>query len=274
MLPKLFLIIYFISLTNSSFAQTYKIADSIFRANKHNLYLPAISKSYPQVDLKSSYLIQKAYIEKNLFYDKISGYKSALTSKNSQNQYSADTPISGALFESGKSFSPSIINIADFRNMLIETELGFLIKKDIKEIIESQEALKKYISNVYPVIELPDIGFNDLKDINIIDLISINTGASNYILGKSINIDSIDINNINIKLFLDGKLISSGKSSQVMEGQSSVLLWLINDILSKGFQIKSGNILLTGSIGQINSSKPGLYLGDFGKLGNIFFEIK
>ena len=274
MLPKLFLIIYFISLTNSSFAQTYKIADSIFRANKHNLYLPAISKSYPQVELKSSYLIQKAYIEKNLFYDKISGYKSALTSKNSQNQYSADTPISGALFESGKSFSPSIINIADFRNMLIETELGFLIKKDIKEIIESQEALKKYISNVYPVIELPDIGFNDLKDINIIDLISINTGASNYILGKSINIDSIDINNINIKLFLDGKLISSGKSSQVMEGQSSVLLWLINDILSKGFQIKSGNILLTGSIGQINSSKPGLYLGDFGKLGNIFFEIK
>jgi len=59
-----------------------------------------------------------------------------------------------------------------------------------------------------------------------------------------------------------------------MQGQASALLWLINDVLSKGFQIKSGNILLTGSIGKINSYKPGLYMGDFGKLGKIYFEIK
>ncbi len=274
MWSKLLLLACFITFANSSFAQTYKIADSIFRANKHNLYLTPISKVYPETTLKGSYLIQKAYIEKNLQYDKISGYKAALTSKNSQNKFSADSPISGVLFESGKTLSPSIIKPADFRNMLIETELGYLVTEDIKEIVESEESLKNFISDVYPVIELPDIGFKELKDISAIDIISINTGSSNYILGKSVNIDSIDINNLSIDLFLDGKLINSGNSSEGMDNQTSTLLWLINDVLTRGFQIKSGNILLTGSIGKINSYKPGLYMGDFGKLGKIYFEIK
>jgi len=153
MLLKLLLIICFITFANSSFAQTYKIADSIFRANKHNLYLPAISKVYPETTLKGSYLIQKAYIEKNLQYDKISGYKAALTSKNSQNKFSASNPISGVLFESGKIVSPSIIESDDFRNMLIETELGYLVDKDIIKTIESTEGLKEFVSIVYPIIE-------------------------------------------------------------------------------------------------------------------------
>ena len=274
MLLKLILIICFITFANTSFAQTRILAETVFRANRHNLYFPIISKDYPFVDLSASYLIQKAYIEKKLQDDRISGYKAALTSKKSQIKFSAVSPISGVLFESGKIDSPSIIESDDFRNMLIETELGYLVDKDIIKTIESTEGLKEFVSIVYPIIELPDIGFKELNDINAIDIISTNTGSYKYIVGKNITIDGLDINKINIKLFHDGKLISSGKSSEVMQGQASALLWLINDVLSKGFQIKSGNILLTGPIGKINSYKPGLYMGDFGKLGKIYFEIK
>jgi 2-keto-4-pentenoate hydratase len=236
--------------------------------------LPVISIVYPEIDLSSSYLIQKAYIEKNLRYDKISGYKAALTSKESQNKFSADNPISGVLFESGKILSPSIIKSSDFRNMLIETELGFLVKNDITESIESEEDLKNLISDVYPVIELPDIGFKEISKINSIDIISINTGTSKYIVGKVAALGSLDINNIKINLFLDGRLISSGVSSEVMDNQARALLWLINDVISKGWIIKSGNILITGSVGKHNNSKPGLYMGDFSELGKLYFEIK
>lgn len=271
---KLVLIFCFITFANSSFAQTYKIADSIFRANKHNLYLPAISKDFPEIDIYDSYRIQKAYIEKNLKYDKKSGFKAAITSKKSQDEFSLDSPISGVLFESGKTYSPSIIKSSDFRNLMIETELGFLVKNDIKEILESAEDLKKFISDVYAIVELPDIGFKEIKGLNAIDIISINTGASKYILGKNVRIDSIDINNLKMKLFLDGRLISSGISSEVMGGQTSVLLWLINDTISRGWKIESGNILITGRVGKLNNSKPGLYMADFSQLGKIYFEIR
>jgi len=274
MWSKLLLFACFITFSNTSFAQNTILAETVFRANRYNLYFPLISKDYPFVDLSDSYLIQKAYIEKKLQDDRISGYKAALTSKKSQNKFSAVSPISGVLFESGKTDSPSIIESDDFRNMLIETELGYLVDKDIIKTIESTEGLKEFVSIVYPIIELPDIGFKEPNDINAIDIISTNTGSYKYIVGKNITIDGLNINKINIKLYLDGKLISSGKSSEVMQGQASALLWLINDVLSKGFQIKSGNILLTGSIGKINSYKPGLYMGGFGKLGKLYFEIK
>lgn len=274
MWSKLLLLVCIIAFSNSSFAQTDILAETVFRANRHNMYFPLISKDYPFVDLSASYLIQKSYIEKKLQDDRISGYKAALTSKKSQTKFSATSPISGLLFESGKTDSPCIIKSEDYRNMLIETELGYLVTKDITKTIETREDLKNFISHVYPIIELPDIGFKKLNDINVIDIISTNTGSYKYIVGKYITINDLNINKLKIKLFHDGKLISSGKSSEVMQDQTTALLWLINDVISREWTIKSGNILITGSIGKTGGSKPGLYMGDFSELGNIHFEIK
>ncbi len=178
------------------------------------------------------------------------------------------------LFESGKTLSPVMIKMAESRHMLVETEFGFLVKKDILAAIESEDDLMDYISAVLPIIELPDIGFKELAHITAIDIISTNTGAYKYIVGKAIKVENLDTNSIKINLFVDGKLISSERSSKVMGGQKSTLLWLINDVHSKGYQIKSGNILLTGAIGKVNPAKPGLYMGDFGDLGRLYFEIK
>jgi len=64
MWSKLLLLACFITFSNTSFAQNTILAETVFRANRHNLYFPHISKDYPFVDLIDSYLIQKAYIEK------------------------------------------------------------------------------------------------------------------------------------------------------------------------------------------------------------------
>ncbi|NIP39210.1 MAG: hypothetical protein GWO07_11335 [Candidatus Dadabacteria bacterium] len=261
-----------------SFAQNTIIAETVFRANRHNLHFPHISKDYTFVDLDSSYAIQKAYTEIKLRDDKISGYKTALTSKQAQGKYSALEPLSGVLFESGKTYSPSNIKLSDSRITLIETELGFLVDKDIIQTIElpieSQQSISNFISTVVPIIELPDIGFKELDGITAVDIISTNAGAKQFIVGRKNLIENTDINNNKIKLFRDGKLINSASSSEVMEGQISALIWLINDVISRGYEIKSGHILITGSVGKLSRATEGLYMGDFGKLGRIYFEIK
>lgn len=270
----IFILLLLVLQTLQSTAQNTIVADRVFRANRHNLHFPNISTDYPFVDLRSSHIIQKAYVDLKQKDDKIAGYKAALTSKKAQARFSAATPVAGVLFESGKLHSPDIIKLDDTRNSLIETEIGYLVDNDIIQTIESYNELGGLITKVYPVVELPDVGYKDLSKINVIDIISTNAGSKNYIFGKRHSIEQIDIDNIKTKLFHDGKMISSGISTNVMENQRSALLWLINDILSRGYEIKSGHILLTGAFGTINKAQTGLYMGDFGSLGKIYFEIK
>ncbi|NIT13243.1 MAG: hypothetical protein GTN99_03065 [Candidatus Dadabacteria bacterium] len=170
--------------------------------------------------------------------------------------------------------SPSIISLKEYRNMLIEPELGFLVDKDIIQTIESRDSLGDFVSAVYPIIELPDVGFENLSEVTVIDIICTNAGAKKYIVGNKNLIENLDLNNIKTRLYRDGKLISSGTSSEVMQGQKSALLWLINDLISKNYEIKSGYILLTGSIGEAYKASQGQYMADFGKLGKIYFEIR
>lgn len=233
---------------------------------------PVISKII-NLDEKTAYLVQKAYVQKRIAYDQVAGFKGGLTSPGAQKKFGLNCPVAGVLFTSGKIAGYPVIDRTAFRGLLIETEIGFLVSKSIDKPLRNIEELKEKISAVLPAIELPEAGFTNIQEIKGVDVIAANVGAVKFIPGLP-RTPSEDINNIKVTLYHNGKVINQGKGSEVMGDQWKAALWLVNRAIESGYEVKPGQILMTGAIGQMLPGYPGNYLADYGEFGKTYFTIK
>jgi 2-keto-4-pentenoate hydratase len=100
---------------------------------------------------------------KRLRKDRIAGYKAGLTSEDIQKKFGVKSPVFGVLFASGKRGNESIIDASRFKTPMVETEVGFIIGKSVTQPINDSSDLYEHIRAVVPVIEIPDLGFEENK---------------------------------------------------------------------------------------------------------------
>ena len=251
-----------------------KLADILIGAQRENQLIPVLSDQYPELEIETAYRVQKAYVHRMLAEDKIAGFKAGLTSAEIQKKFGVTFPVSGVLFASGKKLNSPIIDKSMFNLPMIETEIGFLVRKPIKHPLKDDSELRSSIKAVMPVIELPDIGFTDLKNLKAVDIIAANVSSSQFIVGTEKDAMSLDLNNITVTLSLNGQVVNQGKGSDALGDQWNAALWLVNAITKQGWKIEPGYILITGVLGKMIPGKEGKYAADFGILGGISFEIK
>ena len=139
--------------------------------------------------------------------------------------------------------------------------------------MKKSEDLDRYVGDGFPVIELPQINFRDLKGISGVDLVAANMASACWIEGNNfIDIDRKHYDSLKVSLFLDDELIDSGFAGAV-NGQRAALLWLVQHLQRRNISLEEGLLLLTGKIGSINPAKVGDYVAIYGE-EKLFFEIR
>ncbi|MEM6380316.1 MAG: hypothetical protein AAF705_19155, partial [Bacteroidota bacterium] len=212
----------------------------------------------------------KEYGPKNL-----AGYKAALTSAGSQALLDTDHPAAGFLYKSGWRADGDTILKAASTLPFIELELGFYTNTTIEETIPDVATLKTKIASVYPVIELPDIGFPSIDDVNLKSFLVYNAASNEFIIGESTPIGEVeDLNQLVFALSSNDVLLGEAKSSDAMGDQWNALLFLINQRVEMGLKVEPKHVLITGSLGRLFPFETGSYFADFGDLGNLSFYIK
>jgi len=237
-------------------------------------YVPLVSELNPGLKINEAYEIQKHFVRTILNNDDIAGYKTGLASKKAQSNYFVDNPISGVLFKSGEYNDNSEIKFTEYFTMLVETELGFRIGEEINKPINNVKELDSKISAIIPVIELPDVRFTEFKNSKLTDVVAANICSSKFVKGKESDFKKSGSQDIDIQLKLDGNTINTVSIADSMEYQKELLIWLINQQLENGWEIKPGQILITGAMGKINIGRPGLYEADYGQLGKVKFKVR
>ena len=249
-----------------------ELADILIKAHKADQKIPVLSAQSPDLDVQTAYRVQKAYVNQRLAQDQIAGFKAGLTTEAAQKQFGLNAPVAGVLFASGKKKGFPLIEKSSFKNLIIETEIGFLMGKSITQPLKDISELSEYIQAVMPVIELPDVGF--AQKVSGVDVIAANVASAKFIIGKESDFKGLDLNNIFVSLYLEGQEINKGKGADAMGDQWKAAQWLVNTIVQQGWKIEPGQILITGALPKAIPGKPGKYIADFGKLGKISFEIK
>ena len=249
-----------------------ELADILMKAHKADQKIPVLSTQKPNLDVQTAYHVQKAYVDQRLSQDQIAGFKAGFSTGAAQKKYGLNAPAAGVLFASGKKMGLPLIEKSAFKNLIVETEIGFLMGKSITQPLKDISELYEYIQAVMPVIELPDAGFAEKA--SGVDIIAANVASAKFIAGKEREFKGLDLNNIFVTLYLEGQEVNKGKGADAMGDQWKAALWLINTILQQGWKIEPGQIIITGALPKAIPGKPGKYVADFEKLGKISFEIK
>ena len=186
-----------------------ELADILMKAHKADQKIPVLSTQKPNLDVQTAYRVQKVYVDQRLAQDQIAGFKAGFCTEAAQKKYGLTDPAAGVLFASGKKMGFPLIEKSAFKNLIVETEFGFLMGKSITQPLKDISELYEYIQAVMPVIELPDAGFAEKA--SGVDIIAANVASAKFIAGKEREFNGLDLNNIFVNLYFEGQEVNKGK---------------------------------------------------------------
>lgn len=238
----------------------------------------AVISGLGEFNTEQAYAIQAASVQKLLQYLEPAGFKAGLTSRAAQNKFNVTAAVAGVLPPGSVQkvdAEPMVVRRERFNEPMLEAELGFRFGQAIDQPVKSVDDLKERVAEVVPVVELPDLAFDNRHAVTGIDIIANNVLAKLCLvgpLGKSPK--AMDFNAIDVKVWRDNELVLAGQSSDAMGDQWQALLWLVNHTLAQGYTIAPGQLLITGAIGRMLPLQAGEYRVEYGQLGQLKFEAR
>lgn len=216
-----------------------------------------------------AYDFQESFVER--FEDKLVGYKLGLTWGKG---FNATKPVYGRLFSSMLRENKGSIYLSDFFKPMLELEIAYIFGADVSYPV-TLEDLQEAVDKVAPAVELPDVLFKDLADLDWKDLIALDVGPRRVIIGEVMDPDEVDVNTIVAEAKYKGQIVAEGVATNNMWGdQWDALLFLIKKLDLRGYQIKAGDFVITGAMNSLTFIERGNYKVDYGELGMIKFIVK
>ncbi len=238
--------------------------------------LPQFSARFPEAGMGEAYAVQGRYLEHVLKTEKLAGFKGAAVSEGAHRKLGIDEALSAVLFESGwlSYREQPVLDLKAAHSPVVETELGVIIGKGIRQPIGSVEELLPYIQSVVPVIELPGGAREIESPSTAADMVTCNVTSANFIVGPESNALGVDLDSVKITLKRDGKVLHETTGGEAAGGQWANILHQVNHALRQGYKVEQGQLIITGALGRIAKGEPGKHTATFGPLGKIEFTLK
>lgn len=252
-------------------------AARIYEAWEAGEPMPQLSAAHPEATIADGYAVQKLFVARFAKKHDIGGFKAAAVSQAAQDNLGIDGPLTGIMPGSGilKALENVVIDVADYPNRHLETEIGYNFTEPITETLPDVEALREKINRVFAVVEVPGGATEEKNPSTPADTVAWNGNAKALIVGfKKLDPDDVDIDALAITLTRDGETINTAKGGDAAGGQMQTLLKSVNDIVKRGYPINPGMVLTNGALGKILPAEPGRYVADYGPLGKITFTVK
>jgi 2-keto-4-pentenoate hydratase len=249
-------------------------ADIIMLERARGEPLPVLSQFHLGLGVDAAYAIQRALVQAELPKRRIAGYKAGFTTAAARKRFGLDRPAAGVLFADGERKDGATIDAGDFAHLMLEVELGFVLRSPITRRMRSVADLLTYVRHAVPVVELPDPDYAEPLRLRGVDVIATNLSPGAYVIGAPLLLPDLKaVNGIEVTLERDGEAVTRGVARAAMGDQLQALLWLVNELEARGWRLSAGQILLTGSLGEMLPATPGRYRADYGGRGSVSFTI-
>ncbi|HPJ98999.1 MAG TPA: hypothetical protein PKW60_05900 [Candidatus Hydrogenedentes bacterium] len=251
-------------------------AGRIFEAWTAGTPMPQFSAAHPEATLADGYAVQRQVVARFAPAHGIGGYKAAGISSAAQAATGIDHPLIGVVPQSGvlSAGQNVVIDLAEYPNRHIETEVGFRFNAPISEPVPDIATLRSLIAHIVAVVELPGGAVEKKHPHTAADTAAWNANGKELITGlETLPPDAVDVDAITVTLTLDGATVSTGRGAEAAGGQMLTLLKCVNSIVEQGYPLEPGHVHTNGAVGTIFPAAPGDYLADFGPLGKIAFAV-
>lgn len=257
---------------------TAELADSIRYLRRNFLQSDFLSAEKPNLSREEAFAIQLEMLDQEVAEGaQVVGWKMGGTATADA---AAFDPIFGYILDRYVSSPGSELDSEDFPggSILIEGEIGFVIKDDLKQGVASKEELLAHIDHVTGAIELAKgtaIPPGDAPlDINYV--LATGMGQVGTIKGTTeVSPEDFDFENETVKCYVNDSLVAEGKASNIYGNPLNALYELANLLPTQNRYLKAGDLVITGSVYQNPTVEgPAEVRVAFSSLGTISFITK
>jgi 2-keto-4-pentenoate hydratase len=211
--------------------------------------IPPLVETYPGATMEDAYRIQQrtvqGWIERG---DAVRGHKVGLASAAMQRQMGVDQPdyghLAGAMFH----LEHQPIPMESFLQPRIEPEIAFVLGEELQGPGVTVADAVRAVDFVLPALEIVDSRIRDWK-ISIIDTIADNASSGGVVLGSTPTaLGDVDLRLAGCVLYGNGAVAATGAGGAVLGSPINALVWLANTVGPRGVALKSGHVVLPGSM--------------------------
>lgn len=249
-------------------------AGELWQAWSSGRGIDALAPDLRPGDLDEGYAIQRALDE---LAGPAAGWKIAATSKAGQDHLGATGPMVGRLYEAQRRDSGAALSVGGMRMRSAEPEFAFVLASDIAPgaAVPSLERVLAAVGSLVLAIEVPDSRFSDFSAVGVPSLAADAMCGGYFITGPSIaDWRSLDLPAQGARLLCDGREVSAGSGANVLGDPREALRWMTGEVLSRGWPLRAGDIVLTGA----SAAPVAVHAGDsldaeFDGLGSVKVEF-
>lgn len=237
--------------------------------------LSQFSVAWPRASLADAAEAQQAFVAGQLGQKSFAGIKGAVVGQQGQDFFGIDGPLTAVLFREGwhEASARPDIPIRKDAEPGVETELGIILDQSIKEPVDSVDELRSKVRAVVPVIELPAGRHDWPEKPTAADLVAANVDSDHYIVGDPFPDREIDLDALPIRLVSGDAVLNETTGGDAAGGQWRNFLLQVNEAFARGYELKAGDLVITGALGKIVRHGPGHYRADYGDVGSIEFSL-
>jgi len=197
--------------------------------------------------IAEAYAAQEAYYRlAEAAYGAVGGAKIATTTKVMQQLMGIDHPCGGAIFARTVHASPATLRSADFINLRIESEIALKLGADLPASGPpwTRERVAPAVAAAMPAFELIEDRHADYAKVEALSLIVENCWNGGIVIGAPKTVPVANLVGIPGRLAIGGKVVGEGRA----EDPCATLAWLANHVAERGRGLKTGMVVITGSL--------------------------
>lgn len=188
--------------------------------------------------------------------ERVIGWKIGLTTPAAQSQWGLTEPVCGFLLASGLIASGCEVETARFVSLGVEAEIAFVMREDLAGPGVSAPRALAAVAGAAPALELVDLRLG--PGAVGTDLIAEGVAASAVVLAAAlVDVRGFDLAVEGVVYEWNGRVAATAAAAEVMGGPTHALAWLANHLGARGLALRSGDLVMTGSISTLLRPRAG-----------------
>lgn len=251
--------------------QRQAAALALRNAESTKVSIPALTETYPDIDVVDAYEIQLLNIRHRVSQGaQIRGHKVGLTAKAMQEMLNVREPDYGHLMDDMFIDETAVVPMSRFSQPRAEVEVSFVLGSRLEGPGVTVADVIRATDYVVPSIEIVDSRVMDWK-IKIQDTVADNASAAAVVLGaRPTKLTDVDPSLIGAVLRKNGEILETGCSGAVLGNPVIAVAWLANKVAAFGVALEPGNVIMPGSCTRMIPIAAGDHVrADFDVLGTV-----
>lgn len=256
-------------------SESERAATSLAEAERIRVPIAPLTETYAGMSTTDAYKVQQLNVARRVEAGRsVRGHKVGLTAKPMQQLFGVFEPDYGHLLDDMCVFESASVEINRFISPRVEIESAFILGRDlVGPGLTVADAIRS-IEWVVPSIEIIDSRIESWR-IKLADTIADNGSSAAVVIGgRPTRLTEVDLRNLGASMLVDGQMVESGNTSEVLGNPISALTWLANTLGGFGVRLEEGHVVLPGTCVKAVPVKRGTEVcGRFDRLGEVAIQF-